>query len=99
RSSVLALPQGLRGTGRIEVTVTADSTNAVPETDETNNSGVVTFTSAATPYADLTVTDLQAPATGRGGESATFRWTVTNAGSADAQPSWSDRVVLSFNAV
>ena len=67
---MLALPQGLRGTGRIEVTVTADSANAVPEANagsETNNSAVLTFTSAATPYADLTVTDLQAPATARGG--------------------------------
>ncbi len=99
RSYVLALPQGLRGTGRIEVTVTVDSANAVPESDETNNSAVLTFTSTATPYADLAVTNLQAPASARGGQPATFSWTVTNTGSADAQQPWSDRLVLSPNPV
>ena len=45
------------------------------------------------------MTSLQAPPSGRGGESSTFQWTVKNAGTVDAQQSWSDRVVLSQNNV
>ena len=68
-------------------------------TAETNNGGVVTFASSSTPYADLKATSVQVPASGRGGESATFQWTVSNIGVASAQGPWSDRLVLSPNAV
>src|SRR5262249_45150103 len=105
RSYLLHLPEGTRGAGQIQVTLTVDTLNAVREVNaagdaETNNSSVLAFTSAAKPYADLDVTDLQAPASARGGDTSTLQWTITNIGSVDAAPqSWSDRLVLSRDTV
>ena len=72
RSYLLILPDGARGAGQIQVSVTVDSSNVVPEANaagdaETNNVAVLTFASSSTPYADLKATSVQAPASGRGG--------------------------------
>ena len=101
---MLTLPDGVRGSGQIQVSVTVDSSNVVPEANaagdaETNNVGVLTFASSATPYADLKAMSVQSPSSGRGGESTTFQWTVSNIGQAGAQGPWSDRLLLSPNAV
>ena len=99
------LPDGARGAGQIEITLTADALGAVSELNasgnaETNNSSVLTLTSAATPYPDLKVISLQAPASARGGDSITLQWTVTNTGPADAtQSPWSDRILLSQDSI
>jgi len=100
RSYVYTLPDGARGVGQIEITLTADALNAVSEYNassnaETNNSSVLTLTSAATAYPDLKVSSLQAPASARGGDSVTLQWTVTNHGPANASQAWSDRIILS----
>ncbi len=50
-------------------------------------------------YPDLAPTVFSVPATGRGGSALPLSWTVTNAGAATGATSWTDRVVLSTDAV
>ncbi|MCB1967891.1 MAG: hypothetical protein KDI64_18145, partial [Candidatus Accumulibacter sp.] len=109
RSYTFQLPEGVRGSGRIEVEVRADQNaagqgslveyTAAGGSGEGNNSASMAFTAAARPYADLMVGSLSAPASGRGGETITLGWTVLNQGAIATGGQWSDRVVLSSDAV
>jgi len=108
RSFTFRLPYGLKGTGEIGITVTADQnaggvgvlfeTNLANDA-ELNNSARTTTTAAAVPYADLRIDGFSAPALGVGGEPATVSWTVSNRGQANTVADWNDQVVISTDAV
>ncbi|MFB3112904.1 MAG: CARDB domain-containing protein, partial [Gemmatimonadales bacterium] len=68
----------------------------VYEADETNNQRVVPIT-ITTP--DLAPTAFTAPNSATTQEAISLSWTVTNQGTASAQPSWTDRVYLSADQV
>ncbi|MEQ9410014.1 MAG: CARDB domain-containing protein [Fuerstiella sp.] len=96
------LPDGVAGTGDIEVTVTADIYNYVFEyngsgTGETNNAEVTTITSTQADYPDLFVSDISIPTPGTAGQPVTVTWTVTNLGTAPAT-NWTDNFYLSADA-
>ncbi|MBL8533517.1 MAG: putative Ig domain-containing protein, partial [Betaproteobacteria bacterium] len=105
RSFSLRLPDGLRGTGRIEITVFADQnasgTGALIEltaggaSAENNNSAAFVFTAAERLYADLVVTSFSAPDTARGGQTALIEWSVANEGGVGTGTGFVDRIVLS----
>ena len=109
RSYSFQLPEGVSGSGRIEVEVIADQNvagqgslveyTAAGDSGENNNSARLSFTSAAQPYADLRVSSLSAPPTGSGGETITIEWTVLNHGAADSGAQWTDRIVLSSDQI
>ncbi|MCB1965138.1 MAG: LEPR-XLL domain-containing protein, partial [Candidatus Accumulibacter sp.] len=104
RSFSLLLPEGIKGSGDIELTVTTDQgqggvgvifeTNANGDA-ESNNSASVLFASAARAYPDLRIENANAPQTAVGGEFAEISWTVANRGQVEASGVWSDQVVLS----
>jgi len=94
------LPDGLRGVGTLEFTVTADSGNAVVEantagTGESNNIAVLTRASALPPYPDLAVTNIIGPTSGLPGQVVQISWMITNRGAATAIGPWSEQVFLS----
>ena len=109
RTFAFTLPQGQRAVGNIRVTVVADSdvggaAGTVREVvasinAEGNNAAGGTLTVAARNYPDLRVTAVSAPASAVGSNPITVTWTVTNAGAADTGTGWSDRVVLSTDAI
>ena len=105
RSFTFALPSGARGAGQIEIQVTTDAGAVVAEVDasgasaEGNNSSTLTLTSASVTYPDLRASTLQAPGAARGGNSVPLQWTVTNAGPVGTTQYWSDRIVLSDDAL
>ena len=97
------LPDGARGAGEFEFTVTSDSTSAIFEynatgTSESNNVAVLVRNSALAPYPDLTVSNIAAPATGLPGQPVDITWTVANLGAGAASGSWNDQVFLADNA-
>ncbi|KPJ75957.1 MAG: hypothetical protein AMJ54_13385, partial [Deltaproteobacteria bacterium SG8_13] len=104
-SFTFALPHGLAGTGEIEIAVTADQNSVgigsiVEAADgvnaEFNNFAAITVESIPRPYADLSVSNLVVPATGRGGTQIDVEWTVTNIGNtATGVDAWTDEVILS----
>ena len=73
-----------------------DSGGAVYEADEANNTQAIPIT-ITTP--DLAATTFTAPAAATTQQSIALSWTVTNQGTGTAQPSWSDYVYLSTDAV
>ena len=103
------LPDGLRGTGQIRISVTADQdTNgqgAIVEAAsginaEANNGASITVPSIARPYPSLVAANLQAPTTGRGGDTIALHWSVTNNGqAATGTQTWTDAVVLSKDGI
>ncbi|MBS0640889.1 MAG: hypothetical protein JSS43_13510, partial [Proteobacteria bacterium] len=109
RSFTTQLPDGLRGTGRIQISVTADAgTNywrgAIVEEPEYpaeyDNASTIVVTAVPRPYPSLVAGNLQAPASGRGGTSVALHWEVTNNGQAGTgAATWSDAVVLSQDAI
>lgn len=108
RSFTFRLPDGLRGTGDIEIKVTSDQNSAglgvLFETNltndaESNNSAIAHAQSAAKPYADLSVTAVNVPLNASAGSTVDISWTVANIGQAAATAGWIDRVVLSRDGV
>ncbi|TAK56497.1 MAG: hypothetical protein EPO25_00385, partial [Gammaproteobacteria bacterium] len=100
RQFVFTLPHGERGVGEIRITVVTDAVGNVREvaddlSAEGNNTSVLTLNSVEADYADLLVTAVSAPATGRGGDTIEVGWTVRNQGPVLAAGNWSDRIVLS----
>ncbi|HEV6968860.1 CARDB domain-containing protein, partial [Roseateles sp.] len=106
RSYSFALPEGLKGAGTFDVTVSVDrsSTGAgiVYETNadgtaESNNDASWSFTAALRTYADLAVTAVDVPASANSGSDISVSWTVRNNGAATASATggWVDRIVLS----
>jgi Lectin C-type domain/Bacterial pre-peptidase C-terminal domain/CARDB len=100
RRLVVRLPDGSSGTGRLQVEVTADVFHQIAEfnllaTGELNNTATNTVTSTLTAYPDLTVGNLQYPATGLPAAPVTLTYAVTNLGSGQAMGVWSEQVFLS----
>ena len=109
RSYTFRLPEGLRGTGDIRITATADQrttgfgvvfeTNAEGDA-ERNNSADIGASSTSSHYADLSVTAFSGvPGAIVSGETLTLSWTVSNVGGSDATGDWDDQIVLSRNNV
>ncbi|WP_295529412.1 CARDB domain-containing protein, partial [uncultured Pseudacidovorax sp.] len=109
RQSSFTLPSGVRGAGRIQVQVIADSAvngaetfreyNAAGDYAEGNNGATLQFTAQLRNYADLRVESWTAPDSGRGGNTISVSWTVANRGGADATGGWADQIVLSTDAI
>ncbi|MFA7603825.1 MAG: CARDB domain-containing protein, partial [Novosphingobium sp.] len=102
RQFTLTLPTGNAGTGRLSFTVTADTANAVVETNasgtaEINNNGAVEVVSTLAPFIDLTVSDVAATPAGGGwapGDTVTLNWTTTNSGNQATPAGFTERVVV-----
>ena len=100
------LPVGLRGSGQIQVSVTADSFSQIYEfntagpggssTAESNNGATLTVTAALAPAPDLQVGDLAlAPSSGLiSGGSAVLSWSVDNTGDAAVTGAFYSHVVV-----
>lgn len=104
RSYSFTLPNGTRGVGEMEFTVTGDIYNGVFEfrsgaSAEVNNTAVLVRNSILAPYPDLTVSNIVAPATGPAGQQVDVAWTVANEGDAVAGGSWTEQVFLANNAL
>src|SRR6185369_1511862 len=100
RSVGLTLPNGSAGAGNLLITVKADAGGRIAEynpggTAELNNTNSIAVISALAAYADLTVTNVLAPASVSAGQNVQVVWTDGNAGNADATNSWNDQVFLS----
>ncbi|HMJ88491.1 MAG TPA: CARDB domain-containing protein, partial [Candidatus Acidoferrum sp.] len=103
RGHAFQLPNGTRGAGELEFTVTSDVFGAIFEhnaagTSESNNVAVLVRNSTLAPYPDLTVSNIVAAATGAAGQPVTVAWTIANQGDAAASGSWSEQVFLADNA-
>lgn len=94
----LHLPDGPRGTGSIEISVTTDASDGIPEFQgltpaEGNNSSTNGFVSMLAGYPDLTVLELTVtPTPLKSGKDVLIQWKDANRGSAPSQGSWSDRI-------
>ncbi|MFO1403439.1 MAG: CARDB domain-containing protein [Azonexus sp.] len=108
RTLTFRLPEGLVATGEIGISVTTDQNRAglgvLYETNgsgdaEANNSANTGASSAAKPYADLRVDNVDGSLTGVGGEPVTVSWTVSNHGQAGTEADWNDQIVFSNDAV
>ena len=105
RTATFRLPDGLRGAGNLRITVTADSTGGVVETNganngEDNNGAFLDIVSTPRTYADLKADSLVAPTAGQGGQPLTVDWTVTNTSSVTTDAaSWKDQIILSRDAI
>jgi subtilase family serine protease len=98
--TTLQLPDGPRGVGTLEVTITADTFNQLPEanvsgTAEANNTVIATAISTIAAYPDLQVISLNIqPGTLASGTNVTIQWQDTNSGNATAAANWNDRVTI-----
>jgi hypothetical protein len=104
RSFTFALPDGKRGAGSLQISVTVNrDQNNVPSIIEAadgidaaaNNEASITVQSQEKAYPALTASNFVIPATGNGGDQVQIGWTVTNLGSvATTASQWVDRIVL-----
>jgi hypothetical protein len=108
RSFTFRLLDGLRGTGEIQISITADQNSAgfsvLYETNlagdaELNNAAATVIQSAAKLYPDLRVTQVNVPANADAGSSIDISWRVENAGQVDTSVGWVDRIVISKDTV
>ncbi|MBZ4423318.1 CARDB domain-containing protein [Myxococcus sp. RHSTA-1-4] len=74
-----------------------DSTATKVEVDDANNTWTAVAVSVTTP--DVVPTAFTAPSVADVREVVTFTWTVANAGTGTAHPSWNDQVYLSTDEV
>ncbi|MBU6400548.1 MAG: hypothetical protein KGS61_09535, partial [Verrucomicrobia bacterium] len=103
RQTTFRLPDGLAGVGAIELDVTTDSGQTIPEFSgtglaETNNTATVRISSGLAPYPDLAVGNIVVPATGVSGQPVQVLWTDSNLGTAPATGPWVDQVYLADDA-
>jgi len=101
RQYVFQLPDGQRAVGQLQIVVTADTFNQVPEynitgTGEANNTSQIQVSVAPRPYPDLVVTNVTGPGSGLPGQSVPVVWTILNQGTVPATGTWSDQIFLSF---
>ena len=110
RSHSFALPDGVRGAGSFDVSLSVDSSSSgagvlfesnADGSAESNNDSTWRFSAALRAYADLTVTALSAPDAAGAGTDLSLSWTVSNHGGAPATAAggWIDRIVLSRDNV
>src|SRR5208337_1413362 len=102
----LTLPDGARGVGQIQFSVTTDYYNQVLEyntagpggtsTAESNNTTSLTLTSTLAVYPDLTVSNLGvSPSSGlQSGNGLTVQWNDSNIGTAVVDGPFVDHVVI-----
>ncbi|MCB1964701.1 MAG: hypothetical protein KDI64_01260, partial [Candidatus Accumulibacter sp.] len=95
------LPDGQRGVGQIQVTVSVDGSQTVFEnnaggTAEANNTAVLTRSSALAAYPDLQVSGLSidGPDGVVSGGAVTVRWDDDNTGSGATAGAWTDLLVV-----
>ena len=94
------LPDGPAGVGQMQFTVQTDSSNNIPEyndsgTGENNNTSSITVASSLAPYPDLQVTGLSmAPSSLQSGDSVTVTWNDANTGNAPVTGSFYDDVTV-----
>ncbi len=81
-------------TGQKWFVVTADPDNALAEVNEANNACVAAST-VTLPSPDLVVSEVTPPPAALFGDTIAVSWAVTNAGTATASSTWSDKLYLS----
>jgi hypothetical protein len=102
RAATLRIPDGPVAVGSLEVTVTTDTLNNVPEGNEFGTAEANNQTTSAplvvelAPYPDLRVTHLTATPPGEWipGSTVSLTWITTNAGPAPAVAPWSEQLVV-----
>ena len=101
QSVTLSLPSGADGTGQLQISVTTDAANSLPEsnlqgTALSNNTGSTTVTSTLAAYPDLIASNLVVSPTGQftPGASVTVSWTTTNEGNASTGVGWTDTLTV-----
>ncbi|MBL9167083.1 MAG: putative Ig domain-containing protein [Verrucomicrobiales bacterium] len=100
RQQSLRLPDGARGIGGLEITISTDALNQLVEhnpagTGESNNDSTVRISIADRPYPDLVITSVTAPAQAQSGQQVPVVWTVRNNGTTPATNGWADQLFLS----
>lgn len=103
REQSYRIPEGTRGVGGLEITVTVDALSQLVEHNpqgnaEANNDTVLRITVAGRPYPDLVVTSVTAPGNAQTGQQIPVIWTVRNQSSVAATNGWSDHLFLSTDA-
>lgn len=110
RSFNFKLPDGIRGTGDFDISIKVESGSYYYSSGvifeirasgdaEANNQVSTSVHADAKPYPDLVVSGLVIPASIESGVPFDVSWTVSNIGPVAASGSWTDRVVLSSDAV
>jgi hypothetical protein len=99
RQRSFRLPDGVAGVGELRAEVTVDAQNAVFEymagwDAEANNAALATNTATLAPYPDLTLADVQSPATAAMGQTLVLTITLTNRGDAVAVGPWNNAIAL-----
>ena len=89
---------GARGSPPVRSSKSPVTINVVESADG-NNAASSGLTVTKRKYADLVPVALEAPASGRGGDTMTVRWTVANKGESSTGNQWTDRLVLSSDAI
>src|SRR6185295_19847095 len=82
--------------GNYFIILKTDSTDALLESNETNNTRTVPI---AVSVPDLVIDRLTVAPAAHFGRSLEVVWTVRNAGNGGARPGWSDRISLSTDAL
>jgi hypothetical protein len=100
RQHSFRLPDGTRGIGGLEITISTDALNQLVEhnpagTGESNNDSTVRISIADRPYPDLVITSVTAPAQAQPGQQVPVVWTVRNNGTTPATNGWADQLFLS----
>ncbi|HZR18708.1 MAG TPA: CARDB domain-containing protein [Verrucomicrobiae bacterium] len=96
RQLAVIFPDGTNSVGTLQVTVTVDAQNAIPESNEANNSTSTSISVALAPYPDLQVSQSTTVPVTRWlpGSVVTINWQLTNSGNGFAATNWTDSVVV-----
>ena len=85
--------------GTYSILIQTDGLEKQNEVNEDNNIGAATVDLTLPPFADLVISDIDAPVEAFSGQDIPVSWTVTNQGDAPVTGSFVDRVFLSDDAV
>jgi hypothetical protein len=110
RTFSFVLPEGGRGAGTLDVTITAnqnvDFSGQLIEAavgvqfPHNDNAQTITVQSLSKPYADLQIASFAPPASGNAGLPINVTWTVSNLGTRDtAVDTWTDQIVLTSDFI
>lgn len=103
-SLVFDVPNGLQGTGQLQITVTANAFANIYEyntfnTAQSNNAATTSIASTIASYPDLQVQGLiVSPADPQPGQTITISWNEENSGSAQAVGTWQDSLTVVSSA-